>query len=99
APGNIGKQLIAIAEMAIGRGRADPRPTGCFGKGKARRAALGDQIERRPDQGLLEVSMVIATRAFTVLFAPTHVKGSYISPGAPSRFPERKSPPWRRQRK
>src|SRR5207248_3539270 len=40
-----GEKFIAVAEMAIGRGRAHPRPPCGLGKGKTRRSFLGDQLQ------------------------------------------------------
>jgi hypothetical protein len=44
APRDIGQQLLAVAEMPIGRCRTHPRPAGSFGEGKGGGSLLGDQF-------------------------------------------------------
>ena len=75
APRDVGEQLVAVAEMAVRRGRADAGPARRIGKGEPRRPFLGDQLERGADQRFLEVAVVIAARTFR----PAHVKGVYMT--------------------
>ena len=75
APRDIGQQLVAVAEMAVGRRRADAGPARGLGEGEARRALLGDQFQRRADQRLLEIAVVVAARTRrAAVFGPAHVK-------------------------
>ena len=60
ALGNIGHQRVAIAEVAVGRGRADAGLARGLGEGEPRRALLGNQIERSVDQRFAQVAVMIA---------------------------------------
>src|SRR6478735_5824270 len=88
AQGHTGEQLVAIAKMPIGRGRTDARRARRLRKGKAARPLFGDQVERGPHQGLLEIAVMIA--AWRCL--PAHVNGLYIRPGLPSMRSDVESP-------
>src|SRR5438552_19001360 len=80
APGHVGDELLAVAEMPVWRGRAHPGPARRLGKREPTRAFLRDQYKRSPDQCLLEVAVVVAARARGPgLSAPTHVNSLYIS--------------------
>jgi len=57
---DIGYQRVAVAEVAIGGGRADPGPARGVGKGKPSRALFRDQVERGLDQRLAQIAMMIA---------------------------------------
>ena len=69
APGEFGEQGVAVAEMPVRCRRADASGAGEFGEGEAGQATLGDQAQRRLDQGFAQVAVMVAV-------APeTHVKG------------------------
>src|SRR5262249_59486688 len=74
------KQFVPVAEVAIGRGRADARPTRGLCEGEACRAFLGDQFERGAQQRFLEVAMVVAAlpSPAALPIVPAHVKIVYI---------------------
>src|SRR5512139_3238237 len=82
--GNVGKKLVAVAIVAVRRSGTDAGPARRFGKSEARRTLLGDQFQRRTDQRLLEVAVVVAARLLPPRFAaavlrPAHVKSIYIT--------------------
>ena len=56
-------QLVAVAEMPIGRRRADAGQARRLGEGEAGRALLGDQLQRRVDQRLVQIAVMIAARS------------------------------------
>src|SRR5258705_5617819 len=85
APGDISQEFDGVAEMPVGRRRGNASPARRFGEGKAGRAFLRDQLQRRADQRFAQVAVVIATRA--VLPGPAHVKGLYMTPRGASRLP------------
>src|SRR5262249_2703776 len=58
---------VAIAKMPVGRRRADARRTRGFREGEAGRPVPLDQIERRPDQRLLEVAVMIPALAAPIV--------------------------------
>ena len=60
AAGDLLDQLVAAAEVAVGRRGAHPRDPRRLGEGEAERPALLDQAERRPDQRLAQVAVVVA---------------------------------------
>ena len=60
---HIGHQRVAVAEMAIGRRRADPGRARRVGEGEARRPFSRDQLERGADQRLAQIAVVIAAPA------------------------------------
>ena len=74
-----GDKGAAVAEMAVRRGGTDPGRTGEFGEGKAAQTALGDQTQRRLDQRLTQVAVMVA------LAGERHVTGIYITGGAGDR--------------
>ena len=55
-------QLVTVAEMPIGRRRADAGKARGLGEGEARRALLGDQLQRGADQRLAQIAVMIAAR-------------------------------------
>src|SRR5262249_7925312 len=61
-PCYIDQQFVSGAEMPVGRRRTHPRPAGSFREGKAGGSLLRDQFQRRADQGLFQIAMVIAAR-------------------------------------
>jgi len=66
--------------MPVGRCRAYSCPASSFREGEAGGSLLCDQFQRRADQGLLQIAMVIAARTWTSAFSgPAHVKGSYMT--------------------
>src|SRR6202008_888013 len=80
ALGDGGQQFVAVAEMAIGGRGTDAGHARRIGKGEARRAFLGDQVESGLEQRLFQIAVVIAALAAAALIlAPAHVKGFYMS--------------------
>ena len=71
-----GEQFIAVAKMPVGRGRTDAGGASRLRKGEATGPLLGDEVERGPHQGLLEVAVVIAARRCL----PAHVNNLYMTP-------------------
>src|ERR1700722_19442902 len=74
-------QLVAVAEMPIGRRRADPGKAGGFGESEAGCPLGRDQLERCADQRLAQVAVMITARRIGLaglVFPPTHVKSPYI---------------------
>jgi len=63
APRHIAHELVAIAEMPVGRRRADPGPARRLSEGEAGGPLLRDQFQRRVNQGLFQVAVVVAARA------------------------------------
>ena len=95
APCDIGHQLVAVAEMAIGRGRADTGGARGIGEGEARWTAFRDQLERRLDQRLFEIAVMI----FAAAVAKTlHVNSYYIIIGGPTMPALALVPLWRHDR-
>ena len=92
APRDIGDQRLAVAEMAVGRCRADPGRARCVGKGEPGRPFLRDKAERGVDQRLAQIAVVIAAPRARVLSAPSHVRAFYMrrpaSPNAKPNGPE-----------
>ena len=92
---DIGKELIAVTEMAVGRGRADPGPARRVGKGEAGRAVLLNEVEGGGDQRLAQIAVVVAAAPARPFFRPVHVNGFYIicrsrsTGGAEDRFTRR----------
>ena len=75
-----GEKFIAVAEMAIGRGRADARPPRGLGKGETRRSFLGDQFQGGAQQRFFQVAVVVTTRPTApVFFRPAHVNSFYMN--------------------
>ena len=72
---HVGQQRLAIAEVTVGRRRADARRTRGVGEGEAGRALFLDQLARGLDQRLAQIAVVIGALGSTF---PTHVKGVYI---------------------
>jgi hypothetical protein len=62
APRHVDQQFIAIAKMPVGRGGTHPRPSRSLRESKAGWSLLCDQLQRRADQGLFQIAMVIAAR-------------------------------------
>src|SRR3954454_24796262 len=59
--------------------RADRGHSGCVGKGESGRALFGDQPERRLQQRLLQIAVMIAALGAALFLAPAHVNGFYMS--------------------
>src|SRR5207247_142875 len=79
ALGDAGKQFLTVAKMPIGRRRTDAGHPRGVGEGESGRAFLRDQIERRLQQRLLQIAVMIAALGAALFLAPTHVKGFYMS--------------------
>src|SRR6266852_3778588 len=65
--------------MPVWRRRADAGYARGIGKGKTRRAFFRDQPERRLQQRLFQVAVMIAALGAAMFLAPAHVKGFYMS--------------------
>ena len=74
-----GQQFVAVAEMPVGRGRADAGHARGIGKGETGRALFRDQVERRLQQRLFQIAVMIAALGAALFLAPAHVKGFYMS--------------------
>jgi hypothetical protein len=85
APRHIDQQFVAVAKMPVGRRRTHSRPASSFREGEAGRSLLRDQFQRRADQGLFQIAMVIAAGA-SAMPGPAHVKSVYMTRGEPSTF-------------
>src|SRR5262249_52864211 len=82
APRHVDQEIVAVAEMPVRRGRTDARPARGLGEREPGRPLAGDQVERRLDQRLLEVPVMVAAR--TLVIPPAHVKDIYMSRGRAS---------------
>src|SRR5262245_782628 len=76
---HLGEKRIAVAEMAVGRGGADPGKPRRLGQAEARGPVLLDQLARRFEQHLTQVAVVIGMRAPPAVRG-THVKSFYMKP-------------------
>src|SRR5262245_43289538 len=70
AASNIRHQRIAVAEVAVGRCRADAGLAGGLCKGETRRPLLGNEVQRRAEQRLAQIAVMIA--APPAAACPTH---------------------------
>ena len=59
-------QFIAVAEMPIGRGRADPGKAGRLGERESGCSLSRDQFQRGADQRLAQIAVMIAARAIAL---------------------------------
>ena len=65
--------------MSVGRGGADTgRPRG-IGEGESRRAFFGDQAERRLQQRLLQIAVMIAALGAALVPFASSCKGFFMS--------------------
>jgi hypothetical protein len=83
-PCDLRHQRVAVAEMPVGSGGTDSGRACHFGEAEPRWAALGDQRQRRGDQRLAQVAVVVAlapfrARATRGIGAEAHVNGVYIN--------------------
>ena len=76
---DIGQQIVAVAEVAIRRRRADAGPARGIGKGEAGGALLRNQFEGGTHERFAQIAVVIAARAMPVVLRPAHVNSFYIS--------------------
>ena len=67
---DVGHERVAVAEMPVGRGRADPGSPRGLGEGEPRWSLLGNQIQRRADQRFAQVAVMVA--APPAAARPTH---------------------------
>src|SRR6266446_1115223 len=74
-----GYEFVAVAEMPVGRCRADAGESCRLRKGEPGRPLAGDQVERRADQRLLEIAVMVAARRRPLVAIPRHVKRVYIA--------------------
>src|SRR5262245_25506627 len=71
--------------MPVGRRRTDPGPARSLREGEAGGSFLRDQFQRRVDQGLFQIAVVVAARARpSALPGPAHVKSVYMTRSGPS---------------
>ena len=96
-PRHVGDEPLPVAVMPIGRGRTHAGGARGFREGEAGQAALGDQVERCPDQRLAQIAVMIAAPARRrPVSRPNHVRISYMNRSAEGRagrsFPK---PRWR----
>src|SRR5262249_2918924 len=76
APRHIGHERVAVAKMAIGCRRTHAGRARGVGEGEASGAFLGDDVQRRANQLLAQIAVVIAAPAMPM---PCHVRKSYIT--------------------
>ena len=72
APGDVGHQRVAVAEMPVGRGWTHAGSARGLGEGEPRRALLGDEVEGGADQRLAQVAVVIAAPPAAAVAMPAH---------------------------
>src|SRR6202453_2391157 len=75
-------QLVAVAEMPIGRRRTDPGKAGGFGESESGRPLRRDQLQRGADQRLTQIAVMIAARRIGLaglVLPPAHVRSPYIA--------------------
>src|SRR5262249_40862166 len=75
-------QGIAVAEMAIGRRRADAGLPGRLGKGEAGGTLLRNEVEGGADQRLAQIAVMIAAPPTAAVSGPAHAPGlAHSGPG------------------
>src|SRR6516225_10094873 len=79
AASDIGDQSVAVAEVAVGCGRANPGRSRGICKGEPGVTFFRDQVEGCLDQRLAQIAVMIAAASARPLSRPAHVKGFYIS--------------------
>ena len=77
APRHVRHQVVAVAEVSVGRARAHAGRARGFRHGESCRPLVGDQLERAADQRLAQVAVVIAASA--LVSRPSHVTRSYMN--------------------
>src|SRR5690349_16972538 len=65
--------------MPVGCGGADAGHPRGIGKGESGRALFGDQSERRLQQRLFQIAVMIAALGAALFLAPAHVNAFYMS--------------------
>ena len=75
---NLGHQLLAVAEMTIGRRGADACGTGGLGNREAGRSLLTDKAQRALDERLSQIAMMISATPRAAML-PIHVKKIYMA--------------------
>src|SRR5262245_26731311 len=79
-------QGITVAEMAIGRRRADAGLPGRLGKCEAGGTFLRNEVESGADQRLAQVAVVVAAPSAAAVSGPAHGGGlAHSAPGDTSR--------------
>ena len=78
---DLAHQLLAVAEVPVGRGRADTGQARGLGDGEAGWPLLADQAQRRLDQRFAQVSVMISA-ASRAAWLKAHVMKVYIEPRA-----------------
>ena len=73
------QQRVGVAEMPVRRGGTDAGEPRRLGDGEAGRALLGDQRQRRLDQRLAQIAVMVAAAFEAALPGPAHVKEFYIT--------------------
>ena len=79
-----GHQRIAIAEMPVGRGWADPGRARGLGERETGRPLGADQLQRRGDQHLLEIAVMISAPQIPI--ASTLITSPVIIAAKPGSF-------------
>src|SRR5262249_10253187 len=74
ALGDGGQQLVAVAKVPVWRRRADAGHARGVGEGEAGRALLPNQVERRLQQRLFQIAVMVAALGAALFLAPAHVK-------------------------
>lgn len=87
-PCDIRHQVVAVAEMPVGRGRANAGKARRIGDREACRAFLGYKLEHAENERFAQVSMMVAAPASwpTAIFRPTHVMNLYMTLSCAARF-------------
>ena len=76
APRHVGHQGVAVAEMAVGRRRADAGVARGLGEGETCGPFLADQVEGGLDQGLPQVAVMVAAPPAAAVPVPAHGPGN-----------------------
>src|SRR5215472_15831497 len=76
APGDLGDEGVAVAEVAIGCGGADPGGARQLGEAESRGPTHRDQLECDADQSLTEITVMVALAPPAApMSRPAHVNG------------------------
>ncbi len=78
AAGDLGEQRLAVAEMAVGRGGTDAGKPRRLGQAEAGRPILLDERAGGLEQDLLQIAVMIGTRAAPAVVGGRHVSGFYF---------------------
>src|SRR6185437_2734782 len=74
------EQILGVAEMTVGRGRTDTGEPRGLGDGEAGGPLLGNQMERRIEQRLAQIAVMVTAPLIVAAWSrPAHVNVFYIS--------------------